>query len=160
MRRRFLLLGLVVVLVAVFSLPAFPYDEPYKMGKGRYLTAEEVKALKDDISKNGSDEFKKAYEKALKEQSEIFGTKPPDIKFIRFIKLDEVMGRPPLERKDKPLFMVSLNGQEGIPKKESEKRKKSKDEYYDIWVISGYFVMFEKDLKTGKFKFLEAGAAE
>jgi hypothetical protein len=160
MKRPYLRVGLAVLLVIGLSLPAFPYDKPYKLGKGRYLTAKEVQALCEDISKNASDEFKKAYEKGLKDQSKMLGTKIPDVKFIEFMKLDKMMGRPPLERKGRPLFVVSLNGQEGIPEKEVEKRKKGKAEYYDIWVISGHFVMFEKDLNTGKFNFLEAGAAE
>jgi len=160
MKRPCLLVGVVVLLVIGLSLPAFPYDKSHKMGKGRYLTSEEVQALCEDISKNASDEFKKAYQKGLQEQSEIFGTKTPNIKFIKFIKLDKMMESPPLDREVRPLFMVSLNGQEGIPDKEVEKRKKNKAAYYDIWVISGPFVMFEKELSNETFNFLGTGAAE
>jgi hypothetical protein len=160
MKRPSLLVGLVVLLVIGLSLPAFSYDRPYKLGKGRYLTSKDEQGLCEDISKHASDEFKKAYAKALKEQSKFLGTKTPDVKFIEFIKLDKMMGPPPLEREGRPLYMVSLNGQEGIPEKEAEMRKKGKAEYYDIWVISGHIVMFEKDLNTGKFNFLGAGAVE
>jgi hypothetical protein len=160
MKRPCLLVGLVVLLVIGLSLSAFPYDKPRKMGKGRYLTSEEVQALCEDISKHASDEFKKAYNEGLQEQSEIFGAKTPNIKFIKFIKLEEKMETPPLNREVRPLFMVSLNGQEGIPEKEAEKREKSKAEYYDIWVISGPFVMFEKDLNAETFNFLGTGAGK
>jgi hypothetical protein len=158
MRKFYVVLGLAAVMVFVISLSGSAYDKPFKMGKGRYLTADEIKALKEDIAKNGSPEFTKAYDEAYKEQSAL-GDKA-GIRFIRFTEVEKVFGPPPRDRKDKPLYLVLFAGTEGAPKKDLEKRKNAKGDY-DIWVIGGaQYLKFDKDLKANRYTFLGSGAAE
>ena len=151
-------IGLFFALSFILFSSAFAYDKPFKIGKGRYLTADEIKSLKEDIAKNGSPDFKKDYDKAYREQSAQGDNKA--VRFIRFVKLEPGFGPPPRERKEKPLYLAIFAGTEDVPQKEPVKITNVKGDY-DIWVIGGaQYLMFDRDMKTSRYNFLESGAAE
>lgn len=157
--RRFIF-GLFVCLGVISSGEVFTAEAPYKMGKGRYLNGDEVTSLMHDIAHNASLSFKKAFTEALREKRCVLGVKKSKLTFILFIRLEEVMGRTPLNRRNKPLFVVLVNKRKGVPERDPEIRRNTANRYYDIPVLSGHYVMFEKDLKEGAYTFLEAGSAE
>lgn len=149
---------LVVVLSFILFSSASAYDKPFIIGVGRYLTADEIKSLKEDINRNGSADFKKAYDKAYREQSAQGDKKA--VRFIRFVKLEQGFGPPPRERKEKPLYLVLFAGTEDVPQKELVKRINAKGDY-DIWVIGGaQYLMFDIDMKSSQYNFIESGSAE
>lgn len=154
-----------VSLVGVcFSRTIFSYDVPYKVGRGRYLDGLQRRELFVDIRKNASDDFKKIYFKEIGKLAHFlaffFGEESIGVRVVEFTEFYGVGPLQPKLSEGEVAYLICFNAHEGIPKKDLSLRKKKKETYYDIWVLSGCFIAFVRDKKSKEYKFIFSGSAE
>jgi hypothetical protein len=155
----------VITFLIVSASASYSWVEPFKMGKGKFLSGKDKLLVFEDIDNNASSSFRNELANALGSQLLIllaYGsdetTKLQVIEFADFAI--NMAGREKSKHKDAISYLICISCTEGVPERELTKRKAAKNKYYDIWVLSGYYVLFEKDKKTNEYRLLGSGAAE
>ncbi len=156
---------LIILLLLVFFIPArlsHSWVQPFKMGQGRFLDQMEIKSLFHEI--NGQPEsFKNSFSETLKSlNASPFEYEKDNKKYqvIEFTKFQIKVSGMEKAKGQGPYYMFCISCNEGIPDAELPKRKKIKNRYYDIWVLSGYYILLEKDTRTKEYRILSSGGAE
>lgn len=135
----------------IFHLQVYAYENPFRLGTGKYLKETEIILLYHDIVNSKSPKFNKAFFNVLSDKSQKQLSK---IDIIQFQKTFPV-----LYKTDNPadiiVYLLVYNYIEDRP----ENSIIPKNGFYDIWVISGYFILFKKSKSTGKYTIIRSGAA-
>jgi hypothetical protein len=132
------------------------------MGVGHYLSPAESKALFQELREKSDSNFKELYYKELGETISAlisFDLQPIKIDVIEFIATENIFYKPS-NPDDTLTYLITFNGMEGLPDSAKKDRLSNSNGFYDIYVISGHYLQFDKSKKNGTFKFVRAGAAE
>lgn len=131
------------------------------MGKGRYLSDVEEARLLDDIYDNDDSDFKNKYFQKLGELVHQLETLHWKVKIdiIEFDQTEKIFFAP----KQPALtftYIVCISCKEAIPDKKKAEHQRVSQKYYDIWTLSGHFILFEKTRNKSEYKYIKGGAAE
>jgi hypothetical protein len=134
------------------------------MGQGRFLGQKEMNTFFRDIDNSLPGTFKKSFSETLGslliplfEYNNSDTAKFQVIEFTKFVIKVSGLGK---SKGHGPYYMLCINCNEGIPVAELTKRQKTKSKYYDIWVLSGPYILIERDSKTREYRLLSSGFAE
>ena len=158
---KILVILLVVALSSLISQPCTAYGEPFVIGKGRYFTAEEKKEFLRILEMSRQTTEKEKYEREYEKYATLAG-KPRKIDLIQFTKFEPIFNAEYYKgaRAAYETFMICFGCKEGIPEKQRVAREKQKIGFYDIWVISGNFIILERHPSSGNWRVLGSGGAE
>lgn len=159
MRSKFFIFFLVPLFLCA---QAYAFEKPYIMGKGRYLTPPERTALFQQLEETAGPEFKTKYYKELGmclTQYLSYLPQPIEMNVVEFISTEPVVYTQPHPGKTLS-YLITINAKEYPTAEALKERSSGSERYYDIYVISGFFLLFDRDKNSGEFSFIRAGAAE
>jgi hypothetical protein len=163
MGRSIVIAMLLLVILGLANL-SNSYEKPFKMGQGRFLNQKEMKTFFHDIENSQPWTFKKSFSETLGNLLvSLFEYSNSDTAKFQVIEFNKFVIKVSGLEKSKghgPYYMLCINCNEGIPNAELTRRQKTKRKYYDIWVLSGPYILIERDSKTGEYRLLSSGFAE
>ena len=160
--RRSRVITLLLSLILVPATQSYSWIQPFKMGQGRFLDQREMKIFFHDLNSQ-PETFKKSYSETLKDLNvPPFDADHNNGKYqvIEFTKFQIKVSGLAKSKGHGPYYMICIGCNEGIPDAELTKRQKTKNKYYDIWVLSGPNILLERDAKTKEYRILSSGVVE
>jgi hypothetical protein len=157
MMLRYLIQGLLVL---VFSA-SVQASEPFVMGHGRYLSAQEQEALFKRFRHTGPISERHKFAGGYQHLKTGASEQPPRVAVVEFTKFNVDTVFSSKLHKGFHTYMVCFNCEENIPAAQSAARNQEHVRDYDVWVLSGYFMIVEEDPRSRAWRVvLDHGAAE
>ena len=150
--------GYLILLIAMPGLSGAEIGEYTSLGNGRYLTEPERREFLERLPVTGSKVAKEKYKEAMESITLSTGT-DPSADVMEFTKLDWLLGvaKKPVKEGYR-IFLICFNCAENVPPQELVGRMSAVR--YNIWGVSGHFIVLEKHLKSENWDVLYYGGAD